>query len=271
MSSPSPPTPPDRGATFSFGRNWESYRRHLTAAKVALAEANIREWLSEEHTQAREVVDVGCGSGVHSLAFWRLGAARVVSFDVDPHSVAATLATAHSLGAPANWEVLLGSVLELSFLRSLGQFDVVYSWRVLHHTGALWDAMANVGQLVRPKGLLWLALYAKGPRYAEHLELKRAYNRASRAGKRLMEARHIMGLMLERLRAGRNPLSWNETRERGMDVYHDLVDWLGGLPYEVASPEEVLGFYSRMGFRAERVREGPEGGNSIYLFRNNQV
>jgi len=262
-------TSPERDPRFSFGRNWRSYQRNLTSEKVALAESDIRDWLTEANVKMREVVDVGCGSGVHSLAFLRLGARRVVSFDVDTDSVAATLATRRAVGDPTNWEVLHGSALDRPFLGSLGEFDVVYSWGVLHHTGALWLALDNAAQLVRPEGLLWIALYTKGPCYARDLELKRAYNRASWVRRRIMVARGVMALILDRLRAGRSPLFWNETVERGMDVYHDLVDWLGGLPYEVASPEEVAEFCSPLGFHLERILERPEGANSIYLFRRN--
>jgi hypothetical protein len=33
-----------------------------------------------------------------------------------------------------------------------------------------------------------------------------------------------------------------------MSRWHDIVDWVGGWPFEVAMPEEVFGFLKRRGF-----------------------
>ena len=53
-----------------------------------------------------------------------------------------------------------------------------------------------------------------------------------------------------------------------MDVYHDIIDWFGGLPYEVATTEEVERFLSARGFELERVEEATEGAVRVYLFRS---
>ncbi len=73
--------------------------------------------------------------------------------------------------------------------------------------------------------------------------------------------------MIKRLLSGKNPFSWNEIKERGMDVYHDIIDWLGGLPYEVASPEEVINFCESRNFKLLKIERRGEGANSIYLFK----
>ena len=44
-----------------------------------------------------------------------------------------------------------------------GQFDVVYSWGVLHHTAAMWKAIDHAAGLVKPGGLFAIALYQKTP------------------------------------------------------------------------------------------------------------
>ncbi len=51
-----------------------------------------------------------------------------------------------------------------------------------------------------------------------------------------------------------------------MNVYHDIVDWLGGLPYEVASAEEVVAFTRKQGLILEKLRTSFEGGNNVFLF-----
>jgi len=196
-----------------------------------------------------------------------LGARELISFDADPQSVAATTRCFERAGKPSHWKVLYGSVLDEEFLDGLGTFDIVYSWGVLHHTGKMWKAIENALTLVASGGLFWTALYVKGPNYQRDLELKQRYNRAGRFGKWWMERKWINGLMVRRMMKGQNPFCWNRKRERGMNTYHDLVDWLGGLPYEVASVEEVRVFCGERGVTLERVEEHDEGGNHIYLLR----
>ena len=137
---------------------------------------------------------------------------------------------------------------------------------VLHHTGGMWEAIDNSIRLVKPGGKLWISLYAKGPRYPEDLALKQKYNVSSRLGKKWMIYKTIGSTMLRRLVHFDNPFTWNEKRCRGMNVYHDIVDWLGGLPYEVASEDEVVRVCREKGLILERIKAAVEGGCSTYVF-----
>lgn len=253
--------------TFSFGKNWKEYLKTVDKAAIDRAKDDIDEWLDNNYVSGKTVLDIGSGSGIHSLAFLLLGAASVYSFDFDQYSVEATKALWGQKGSPKNWIVSHGSILDKDYLNYLSDgFDIVYSWGVLHHTGSMWEAIDNSINLVRPGGILWLSLYAKGPRYAKDLLVKQRYNSASDFGKQLMVARRIGRLMLSSLRHMKSPLAWNEQRSRGMNVYHDIVDWLGGLPYEVASEDEVLRVCRRNGLFLERIRVRGDGGCSIYVF-----
>ena len=53
--------------------------------------------------------------------------------------------------------------------------------------------------------------------------------------------------MLIRLVRLQNPLPFADwarlTKQRGMSPWHDLVDWVGGHPFEAARPEEVFNFW----------------------------
>lgn len=253
--------------TFSFGKNWRSYIDSMTVEAVDSAREDIEEWLGREGVEGRTVLDIGSGSGIHSLGFHSLGAKEILSIDVDPYSVESTRMLWQKAGSPASWKVLEGSILDQGLVSSLKQHEIVYSWGVLHHTGSMWEAINNASSLVERNGHFWIALYVKGPKYPEHLALKQSYNRASALGKKVMEWKFIYGIMRDRRRAGLNPFDWNQRSIRGMDTRHDIIDWLGGLPYEVASKEEVVEFLGERGFVLEKIKELPEGGNNMYLFR----
>lgn len=253
--------------SFSFGRNWSDYAQTITDADCADALRDIQFWLGDDFIDGKNVVDAGSGSGLHSLCMFRLGAGKIVSFDYDQESVNTTRSLWKKCGCPTTWEVRQGSVLDDVFISSLGTYDVVYSWGVLHHTGDMWQAMDNACRLLAPGGTLFVSLYAKGPRYEADLALKRKYNNASPFGKKMMTYRWIANLMWTRLWRLQNPLGWNEKFVRGMNTYHDLIDWLGGLPYEVASGDEVVVFCRKRGLVLERIQPKCEGACSIYVFR----
>lgn len=253
--------------TFSFGENWKNFQGYMTEESVDRARCDIDEWLGRDRVTGARILDIGSGSGIHSLCFHRLGATELVSFDYDKFSVEATSRLHEKCGSPKNWRVMQGSVLDTPFLEQLGSFDIVYAWGVLHHTGSMWTAIENAAQRVRPGGHVWISLYTKGPRYPQDLALKRRYNASSRLGKWLMVRREIARFMYWRLRARKNPFGWNEKQVRGMDTYHDIVDWLGGLPYEVATPEETRAFFEQRGFEQLKMFKRDEGGCSVYLFK----
>jgi SAM-dependent methyltransferase len=253
--------------TFSFGKNWRDFVDSVDENAVQRAMKDIEDWL-DGNVKGCTVLDIGSGSGIHSLCYYLLGAESITSLDVDPYSVDSTRLLWRRQGSPSQWKIFEGSILDKPFTQQLGLYDIVYSWGVLHHTGSMWEALDNACSLVKEGGKLWIALYVKGPTYAKHLELKRAYNRASTLGKKRMQWTEILRVMRDRRKAGLNPLKWNEKYDRGMDVYHDIIDWLGGLPYEVASKEEVIGYCEARHFVLERCTDLGEMSNNIYLFRH---
>ncbi|HEY6187402.1 MAG TPA: class I SAM-dependent methyltransferase [Pyrinomonadaceae bacterium] len=252
--------------TFSFGQNWRSFVDTVSEDAVQRAMKDIEEWLGRESIAGKSVLDIGCGSGIHSLCFHMLDAREVVSIDVDPYSVESTQLLWEKAGKPSNWTIRHGSVLDQDFVQSLEPSEIVYSWGVLHHTGKMWEAIENASTRVKKGGLFWIAIYVKGPNYPQHLALKQSYNRASKLGKKIIEQKEILKIMRQRWKNGQDPFAWNEKKERGMDTYHDLIDWLGGLPYEVASTDEITGFCQERGFVLEKIDGAGEGGNAKYLF-----
>src|SRR5579871_3052389 len=171
-----------RGKRFEFGANWSRFLTVLNDERIAQAETSLRGALGVQSLAGKTFVDVGSGSGLFSLAARRLGAS-VHSFDYDPESVACTRELrSRYFPNDESWTVEEGSVLDVPYLRRLGRFDVVYSWGVLHHTGAMWEALGNVVQLVAPGGQLFIAIYNdQGGASRRWRTLKRIYNQLPRA------------------------------------------------------------------------------------------
>jgi len=253
--------------SFSFGKNWKDFIATVDDEVIVEAGNDIEEWLGTYNIRGKSIVDIGSGSGLSSLCMFQRGCRRLVSFDYDPHSVEATKLLAERVGSPGNWEIFQGSILDEALINWLGTFDIVHAWGALHHTGNMWQAIDNAIHLCAPDGLLFISLYTGGDLYEEHLDLKRRFNDADETTKRKMVQMHME----------RSKGSSYKTREsadgiardqRGMTRYHDALDWLGGLPYEVAHVSEVLLFCITRGLRPVRIFERGQGGCTVYLFRN---
>lgn len=249
-----------RGDRFEFGKNWTRFLAVLDDERIGEACKSLRRMLGVDSLAGRSFLDIGCGSGLFSLAAMRLGAKRVLSFDFDPHSVACARELKRRYFAAAdNWTIEQGSALDDGYLERLGTFDVVYSWGVLHHTGDMWHALANAAGPVAPGGRLFIAIYRdQGWLSSFWLGIKKLYN-SSAAGRAVVLGTFVpfvwaQGFLGDVVR-GRNPFTRSKRYKssRGMSRIHDWVDWLGGLPFEVASAPAVLAFYKQRRFRLENL------------------
>lgn len=261
---------------FDFGENWSSFIEGVDERRIEHAEDSLRAMLAADSLAGITFLDAGCGSGLFSLAATRLGAS-VRSFDVDPKSVTATRALKHRFRPhDSAWSIEEGSLVDPRYVDRLGKFDVVYSWGVLHHTGDMWTALQNATKLVADHGRLFISIYNdQGAKSRRWRALKRTYNELGPGGRRALllacGVRLFLPSMVRAAVSGRSPASVfknEDVRSRGMSPWHDLIDWVGGYPFEVASPEVIVAFCRQRGFGLENLRTCGGGiGCNEYVLR----
>ncbi len=265
-----------RGDRFEFGANWARFLSVLDDERIAQAKASLKAMLGVESLEGKTFLDVGSGSGLFSLAARSLGA-RVRSFDYDPKSVACTRELRRRyFNDDQNWMVDEGSVLDEAFLASLGSYDIVYSWGVLHHTGQMNRALDNVSPLVKSGGRLFIAIYNDQGGASRRWTLVKKLYCSGWLGRALVRIAFYpyfaAGRLLADILKRRNPFTSYAAYKsaRGMSVVHDWEDWLGGYPFEVAKPEEIFDRYHRQGFSLEKLKTcaGGLGCNEFIFSRN---
>ena len=257
-----------RGERFQFRQNWSQFLPAIDEERIQQAETSLKQMLEVESLDGKTFLDIGSGSGLFSLAARRLGA-RVHSFDFDPKSVYCTTELRKNyFRDDQSWKIQEGSVLDGEFMKSLGQYDIVYSWGVLHHTGDLWTALENAQQRVAPGGKFFIALYNDtGSQSARWVWIKKTYNglpsilrppfaALAMAPQELKQ----MAKSIVLLKPGRYIDSWTSyRRNRGMTKWRDMVDWVGGYPYQVSTPDEVFDFARARGFLLTKLKCGRVG------------
>ncbi len=262
---------------FSFGKNWTNFLELLDDQRIQEAVKSLQEKLGSTDLKGKTFLDIGSGSGLFSLAAHRLGA-QVFSFDYDQDSVNCTkYLRAKYAKNSSTWSIEQGSVLDKTFLEKFAKVDVLYSWGVLHHTGHMYQAFENVSHLVKDNGSLFISIYNdQGGASRRWTWIKKKYINSNNPLIRFILVLYTL-LMQWRitfikdfLNSG-NPLkTWflYGQNDRGMSPWHDLIDWVGGYPFEVAKPEEVFNFFHKKGFQLGKMKTCAGGvGCNEFVFR----
>lgn len=243
---------------FQFGKNWGQFLLNLDDTRITEARQSLHDLLCLDDSVDRPLtnhtfLDIGCGSGLFSLTARMLGA-KVHSFDYDRQSVDCALELKRRyFESDSNWTIEQGSILDEAFIATLPTFDYVYSWGVLHHTGSMWKAIENAYRLVRDGGTFCIAIYNdQGLASTIWLWVKRLYNFLPRSLRWIVLYPAFIRLWgpttVKDFLRGNLFSTWRAYKaQRGMDPWVDVVDWVGGYPFEVATPQQIEEFCTRLG------------------------
>lgn len=240
---------------YEFGKNWASFAETIDTQSIRSSEEGVLKLLTPGELAGKSFLDIGCGSGLHSLAASRLGVARLLSTDIDPNCIATAKGLIERYPAGIPWDTAEISVFEIA-PEAFGRWDIVYSWGVLHHTGAMYEAIERASRMVKPGGLFVFALYRRTSAVMDKFWTieKRWYTNAKPAAKERANA-VFTGLLRQRMRLSGTKFDDYVAaykKDRGAHYSHDVSDWLGGYPYEVISPDEVEALMAKLGFAAVR-------------------
>lgn len=265
---------------FNFGKNWEDFSHQIKEEHVQASIQNMKFFL-DDYCNKSTFIDIGCGSGLHSLSAIRLGASKVHSFDFDEFSVKTTQSVKNHFAKDSqNWHIEQGDILDDEYIQKLESYDIVYSWGVLHHTGSMWKAIENSMNLVKKDGLFFIAIYNnQGWKSRFWWYVKYLYNKLPNGINKIyaitvgcfFQVINIIkySLLFNPMKAIRPLLNYK--KDRGMSYFHDLIDWYGGFPFEYAKVEELNKFFKLHGFEVIKVKTTTSlGCNEILYCKTNR-
>lgn len=243
---------------FEFGKNWQKFLRGINDEKLASSIHDIETFLGQEVLTGKSFVDIGCGSGLSSLAAYKLGAREIYSCDIDPVNIDNVSLLKQHVEVPKEfpWHSEVRSIVDPDDVQHISKGDIIYSWGVLHHTGDMWAAIRNTASLVPSGGYLYLMIYRDAKLAYPWKVIKRSYVRAPGLIKFLMRNIFAAVLIAGILAKGKNPLKSIKNygrKSRGMSWYTDVTDWIGGYPFEYAEAEEVIKFLQPMEFKLKKI------------------
>lgn len=258
---------------FWFGKNWKKFLLDLSPEQIEESKKSLASIFGDS-LKNKTFIDVGCGSGLSSLAAMFLGA-RVHSFDYDEDSVGCCrYLKKRFFQDDKNWIIQQGSVLDETFLMNLGKFDIVYSYGVLHHTGNLHKSLNLITKLVNDKGYLYLTLYNdQGRNSIAWHKIKKFYVNSHLIVRRFLFCIFLFYFTVPRILLNFFKLDFSNPfkKNRGMKLFFDMEDWLGGYPFEVSKPGQIVNIY-KQDYTLEYLNTvAGNHGNNEFLFKKKSI
>lgn len=256
---------------FNFGENWRKFSEDsLDGCKLEIAVDSLQQLIGQEKIKGSTFLDIGCGSGIFAIAASMLGAKKVIGIDISKESVATSINNKKRFAPQNNINFFHKSIFD-DDISHLGKFDIVYSWGVLHHTGDMYKAIDIASQFVAPGSLFTIAVYNRHWSSRAWKIIKWFYNVTPKVIQRLMVWCFYFIIVLAKLIVTRkNPF---KKKKRGMSFYHDVIDWVGGYPYEYASKDEIINYLEKKGFKCSKFVKPvvPTGCNEFVFLENGPV
>ncbi len=260
---------------FDFGKNWEEFsNKALSPERIQQARSDFQSLTAGVEVEGKTFLDIGFGQGLTLLIASEMGA-KAVGCDIN--SISSEVLEFNKTKFPelkgCSIPVVIGSVLDPNIINDLKKtdflngnlYDIVHSWGVLHHTGNMWEAIKNSCSLVRPNGYLIISIYNHHWTSQIWLLVKWLYNKSPGLIRKLFVYSFLPVIYIAKfLVTGRNP----KKSKRGMDFYYDVIDWVGGYPYEYATKDKVIEYIKRLGFKCLRfIPAGVPTGCNEFIFQ----
>ena len=256
-----------KNIAFNFGRNWRSFSdRAIDNRRFEMASNSLKELIGQEKIKGSAFLDIGCGSGIFAIAASLIGAQKVIGIDISKESVEASIDNKKRFAGQSTIDFFHKSLFDDDILQ-MPKFDIVYSWGVLHHTGNMWRAIDIASKLVAPHSLFVLAIYNKHWSSGLWKLIKRFYNAVPKFIQQLMVWFFCLIIATAKLIVTRkNPF---KKKKRGMSFYYDVIDWVGGYPYEYATKGQIINHLEKMGFKCIKFVKPavPTGCNEFVFLR----
>ncbi len=255
----------EKNAAFNFGVNWQRFSQSsLDSRKFENAFNSLDQLIGHDKIKGGSFLDIGCGSGIFAIAASLAGAGKVTGIDISEESVAASVCNKKRFADQNTIDFFHKSIFDET-IQQLGKFDIVYSWGVLHHTGNMWKAIDIASQLVLPNSLFVIAIYNRHWSSRSWAMIKRLYNISPVLIQKLMIWIFFVIIAAAKLIVTRkNPF---KKQKRGMSFYYDVIDWVGGYPYEYASEEEIISYVEKRGFKCVKcVKPAVPTGCNDFVF-----
>ena len=194
----------------------------------------LKKHVGLKNIRGKKILDAGCGTGVAAVCFKLLGAKEVVGIDISEGS----LKTAREL-AKKNKVKVKFMKKDLLNLHMEGDFDIVHSFGVLHHTADCKKSFDNLVPLLKPDGKFYVALYLKtGLTFLQ--QGARKFLRLFPKSMWIPIAKLINGFFVR----------GTKRTSRGFQDEGDMVDWFF-VPYRTHhTPKQIARWFREQGMKS---------------------